>query len=214
MGSVDVADQLRTHYRVDHWMRNTKWWWAIFWWCFQMLLTNAYLAYVNFMKIHGLSSMSHKDFIKAVALAWLGDDSGWPRGSAKVVSEIPQGLISDFNSKSGKKRSRDSTVSDLSSSAGNKRRRNMNATLTTKSLHFGELSKRLDPSLRHLPRPPALKEPYCQLCNYYGKRNREHIMSCSDCSVCLCLQCYGPFHEKPEINITPELTFVNYIAEI
>ena len=30
MGDVDLADQLRGLYRPDVWVRNRKWWWAIF----------------------------------------------------------------------------------------------------------------------------------------------------------------------------------------
>jgi hypothetical protein len=212
MGSVDVADQLRTNYRVDHWMRNTKWWWAIFWWCFQMLLTNAYLAYVNFMKMHRLKPMSHKDFIKAVALAWLGDDSGWPRGS-KVVFDFAQGLASDFNSESGKKRARESTVSDLSSS-GKKRGRNENATFSEKSFNSGELkARRLNANMRHLPVPSLLNDPYCQLCHNFGRRNRKQIMSCPDCNVALCLNCYSPFHKDQELS-DPHLISAAQTAEV
>jgi len=32
MGNVDQADQLRLQYCIHYWIRNTKWWWAIFFW--------------------------------------------------------------------------------------------------------------------------------------------------------------------------------------
>ena len=41
MGGADIADQIRGSYRFDHWLRNYKWWHAIFWWVFQVLMVNA-----------------------------------------------------------------------------------------------------------------------------------------------------------------------------
>ena len=45
MNNVDQADQLRGSYRFDHWMRKHRWWWSIWMWGFQVLLTNAYVIY-------------------------------------------------------------------------------------------------------------------------------------------------------------------------
>jgi hypothetical protein len=39
MGHVDVADQLRGSYRIDIYVRNRKWWWAMMFWAFGTLLT-------------------------------------------------------------------------------------------------------------------------------------------------------------------------------
>ena len=41
MNNVDVVDQLWGSYRFDHFVRKTKWWWSMFFWSFQMLLTNS-----------------------------------------------------------------------------------------------------------------------------------------------------------------------------
>ena len=41
MVSADIAEQIRWSYRFDHWLQNYKWWRAIFWWGFQVLMVNA-----------------------------------------------------------------------------------------------------------------------------------------------------------------------------
>ena len=47
MGGVDIADQLRGTYCPNHWLRNRKWWWAIWNWGLGVQLVNAYKLYVN-----------------------------------------------------------------------------------------------------------------------------------------------------------------------
>ena len=72
MGNVDIADQLRLQYRIHYWIRNQKWWWAIFFWVFECSLTNSYILYRKFYQVHGKKPpLSHYDFVRQVSLAWL-----------------------------------------------------------------------------------------------------------------------------------------------
>ena len=92
MGSVDHADQLRNYYRYDtQWHRNRKWWWALWWWGYQLLLTNAYLLYLKFHTMHHSKNiMSHYDFIKSVVMAWLDQETYWPKKRVKrKASNVP-----------------------------------------------------------------------------------------------------------------------------
>jgi preprotein translocase subunit SecY len=47
MGSVDVANQLRVFYRLNHWLSNRKWWWSILFWVISVILTNFYVLYTK-----------------------------------------------------------------------------------------------------------------------------------------------------------------------
>jgi hypothetical protein len=74
MGHVDVADQLRGSYRIDIYVRNRKWWWAIMFWAFGTLLTNAYVVYIKVNIAEGVDRkqlLSHYEFRKQIALNWL-----------------------------------------------------------------------------------------------------------------------------------------------
>ena len=62
MGNVDIADQLRGSYRFDHWMCKSKWWWSMFFWGFQVLLTNSYILYRKYYLIHDMKPMSQYKF--------------------------------------------------------------------------------------------------------------------------------------------------------
>ena len=86
MGNVDLADQLRNHYRYDSsWHRNRKWWWAIWWWGYQVLLTNSYVLYLKFHKMHDSKNFySHYDYIKQISLAWINPELHWPK---KIVQQ-------------------------------------------------------------------------------------------------------------------------------
>ena len=72
MGHVDVSDQLRNQYRFDHWMRNRKWWWVIYFWALGVVFVNAYIIYVAVMIEAGQTKqlLSHHDFRAAVAIEW------------------------------------------------------------------------------------------------------------------------------------------------
>ncbi len=74
MGSVNLADQLRNTYCMDHWMQQRKWWRSAFLWGVGVLLTNAYLCYRSFHKKEGTlpgNVLSSYEFRRAIALDWM-----------------------------------------------------------------------------------------------------------------------------------------------
>jgi len=77
MNSVDVADQLRNQCRMDHWLRQRKWWWSIFLWGLGVLLTNANIVCCRVQdeaKVPRSQRMTHCVFLHSVATAWLDRD--------------------------------------------------------------------------------------------------------------------------------------------
>jgi hypothetical protein len=74
MNDVDISDHLRTIYEFDHWLRNKKWWWAIFLYAMGVLLTNAYLVYCSVMDEAGVERKlrkTHYQFLLDVATSWI-----------------------------------------------------------------------------------------------------------------------------------------------
>ena len=99
MGNVDIANQLRNVYRHNmQWHRNQKWWWEIWWWGFQCLLTNLYIAYVRYHKMHDSTTnyVLHYKYIKSVALAWIEPEVYWPEAKTKkqaALGLVPEGFM-------------------------------------------------------------------------------------------------------------------------
>jgi flagellar biosynthesis/type III secretory pathway M-ring protein FliF/YscJ len=81
MNDVDCADQRRNQYRFDHWMRQRKWWWSIFFWGIGVIVVNAYVCYREYMKMMGKNKneiLTHYKFREQVALAWIDPKTYWP----------------------------------------------------------------------------------------------------------------------------------------
>ena len=183
MGSVDIADQLRNHYRYDtQWHRNRKWWWAIWWWGFQVLLTNSYKVYCDFHKIHQSNkALSHYEFIKSVALAWLDKENYWPkqrrrkRTSLEMDDETDTSLVMKNNrtrrnlnstscSTTCSTAAPSSSAESQSSKSTNETMVWRNATINDKAVDpNGSLKCCLNAYVHHSPCPSTNKRAKCQL---------------------------------------------------
>ena len=87
MGNVDIADQLQSYYRFDHWMRKQKWWWSLFFCAFGVLLVNAYVCYHHYTISIGKCPISHYDSCKSIALALLDPKLYWKNQMVKRAAE-------------------------------------------------------------------------------------------------------------------------------
>ena len=228
MGNVDLADQLRNYYRYDtQWHRNRKWWWSVFWWAFQLLMTNAYIAYSKYHKVHlSTNVVSHYDFIKQIALAWMDPRKYGP--NAEVVEEELNGkrkkeviTVDDSDDDNAtncgwrmvsKRRIRLKTGEDdmtvctevTESSAGSSSR---NARVNDQSLDpgVGALKCRLDSFSNHFPEHFDDKRAgKCQLHRWArGRKGKEvrnaKVLHCSTCNVSLCSKCWKVFHGEEDL---------------
>lgn len=94
MGDVEIADQIRGTYRIDKWMRKYKWWYAIFWWGFQVLMVNSYVCYKSCMEEHGLNPISHYEFQKFIARAFIaGQKSSQDKKGKETTKTVLQHLV-------------------------------------------------------------------------------------------------------------------------
>ena len=180
MGHVDMADQLRNYYRMDHWLRNFKWWHSIFWWGLQVLLVNSYVVYCRVMEQAEAKPVSHYEYHKACALAWIDPGGYGDEGSSfKTPSDNEQEM---------------STLSSVSST--NRKARFSDSALDPRS---GSLKNRLNRNVHHWPCTPIKDKnrntPVCQLHRWAaGVQKRSNSAYCPECNVHLCLDCYQPFH--------------------
>ena len=208
MGNVDIADQLRLQYRVHRWIRNRKWWWPIFFWGFETLLTNSFILYRKFQEMHGRKPMSHYDYIRMIALAWIDKEEYWYR---LPTVRTKRGRNSDNDGSSrASSRAHSSTASSSSSAAtaevvttrsSSKRTKKANDERTRKFSDAsldpkkGSLCIRLDRNKDHFPEQVTSKNSKCQLHHWLSKdRVRSQLMRCNTCHVTLCLNCFKSFH--------------------
>ncbi len=201
MGYVDIADQLRGNYRCDHWLRNRKWWWSLFFWALGVMLTNAYVSYLKVNEEEGVPKkqlLSHHDFQKAVALYWINpqqyhlDEQKQKREDQQIIR---------------RKRSSDQMTtcsssfamnSAISTTSPNKKARSSRIS-STSLLPNGSLSCRLMKSLDHLPENPSKKKSRCSLHRWLGYETQKGVMYCPSCNVNLCIDCYKIFHNDDDI---------------
>ena len=222
MGNVDIADQLRNTYRCDgQWHRNRKWWWAIWWWGFQTLLTNSYIVYVRYHKMHDSTNfVTHYEYIKIIALAWIDQEEYWPepKKQKRHLSEVPDEelIIKEARQTRARRGGRTSPMSETSEEGTQKRTRLLratptkgpkrhNASVTDISLHpsKGSLMCRLATNCQHIPVKSRSNRPRCQLHRWARGRDRVAVMNqiigCSICCVDLCVPCFGVFHKEANL---------------
>ena len=216
MGGCDIADQLRNYYRFDHWMRKRKWWWSFFFWATGVLLVNTYISYKTYMTSKGMQPMTHYEFRKAIALAWLDPSKHWHnrlknRNKSGASSTTTSGnTTTDTATSSITSRSLPSRrkSSEFLVNNGTKdptpRKKPRCAPLNDAALctRAGAYKHRLSVSQgAHLPMTPTANDPRCSLHSWAkNMKIRKQIVKCETCGIHLCVECYKNFHTIQDVH--------------
>ena len=194
MGGVDIADQLRNYYRFDHWSRQRKWWWSIFFWALGVLLVNTYVSYKEYMHYIGKQLMSHYEFRKSIALAWLDPTTYWPNQMKKrnksMASTTSNSHSTTTISSTQRSTSSISSQSNQNPSINQDNNKKWAPPVNDKTLcpREGALWCWLDMTIPHLPSASNCKEPKCAL-HFWAckKKHRYHMLRCTTCGIHLCI---------------------------
>jgi hypothetical protein len=199
MNKVDIADQMRGHYRWDKWMRKRKWWWSIWMWAMQVLLVNSYIlyrsAYLYIWKKDKKEVMSQYEFRKQIILNWLDAES-------LTLNNKPQKRKHDSIS------SITSAVSGLTQDTEVSTKKATRFNDTTLDPSTGALKMRLDSNYHYII-PSRSKNSCCGLCRWAqatGQNNRNKrirgntVGECDFCRVALCMSCFKLFHTVGPVN--------------
>jgi hypothetical protein len=156
---------------------------AIWMWGVQVLLVNAYVLYktthLYMWKKNKKSLMSHYEFRRQIALAW---------------------LLVEGETWSASKQIR--TISDMSTAttSSNKSRKVSAASLDPNN---GTLRMRLDDD-QHFPVISTNKRPCCSLCHWVKEekdtKNHLGIVACDKFRVSFCINCFKPFHTMSSVS--------------
>ncbi len=88
MNDNDITDQLRLVFRIMHFQRNNKWWWALFLWGYEVSMVNSYMALKRYCKLKGvLVPWTYHDWNESIGYAHLDPTEYWPRRKVPFKSD-------------------------------------------------------------------------------------------------------------------------------
>ena len=197
MNKIDLGDQYRTYYKMNHWKRQTKWWMALWLFGIQVSVVNAYVAYsamcIQLYNMNKKEILTHYEFQKYLALALINEEKWGPHSEnwRKVLTKKGKGVAYSNEYQPMEKPNKDTIQAT----------RINEQTLDPIT---GKLRNRLcyggPHNLRHIPVKCSQREPLCALHRFaFGRENssgklRAQCMWCNDCNVILCISCFEKFH--------------------
>ena len=154
----------------------------------------------------GKQPMSHYEFQKSIALAWLDPTTYWPNRMKNCNKSIASTTSNSHRTTTiSRKRKSTSSISSQSNqnpsiNQDNIKKRAPPVNDKTLCPREGVLWCCLDMTIPHLPSASNCKEPKCalhfQACK---KKHRYCMLRCTACGIHLCIACYEKFHWIEEI---------------
>jgi len=223
MNSVDMADQLRNQCRMDHWLRQRKWWWSIFLWGQGVLLTNTYITHCRVQELNNVPKhkrLTHYDFLHSVATAWINRDEMDVKKIRRLRHKKRKLFDKEATTPSPIQKKRQHAASDHHDARSTTSKKTSNLSQETparlkaprvndNTLHpdSGSLRGRLNHiACFHCPELSPNVQPCCSLHRWIfgrdvgsGGQVKEKVFLCSVCQVNLCIPCFKVFHTTPDL---------------
>ena len=165
--------------------------------------------------------MSHYNFHKAIALAWIDPTTYWPDRMKKthMLQEQWMTETQTTSASSNSERNDVSTSSSDRSSQSHKQSVTSSGSMQTNGIEAmkkknaipvnnmtlcpwtGMLWHHLNVHRgAHMPKASGNKEPKCALHSWGANtKNCTQILKCGTCGIHLCIECFGKFHTVPEV---------------
>ena len=180
-----------------------------FFWSFEFLLTNAYVVYKKYMIMHRKKPMSHFNFQRAIAMAWINTSEYWPKPPSRRCRIVSATVTSASSSSTSRKRTR-------SQSTINEHEINRGTAFSEKTLSLtGALDCRMDLNVHHWPIECTKKNACCHLHKCATcKILKRNVFVCSYCNVTLCARCYAPFHTMVDLVNNKKTFSIQYSGDV
>ena len=161
--------------------------------------------------------MSHYEYIRAIALAWIEPEEYGPQEVARKRKSREDNSGSEVSMRSRTRRARNAAIRSSSSTVSGLTNEDTNANGTTSHVALtnatvndrslnpsnGNLKCCMNVAVQHRPEHPKGKKPRCQLHRWARGRTNSEVMAgiihCSICHVDLCVTCFNTFHTEPNL---------------
>ena len=158
-------------------------------------MTNAYVMYKKYFLIHDRKPISHYEFRKAIAMAWINPKENWPDDGDRKKRRRDEDEVRP-------RRRRTGTGTGSNADQSSETKRSVAFTDATLDSRQGLLKHQLEVD-GHWPKAifPHKKDVSCQMHRWGRARKvRAKLLTYMKCNVTLCIDCFYLFHMKEDLN--------------